>query len=133
MVFSPMPHIIIEHSANVIAITDVQALVDAVHERALATGIAQLPALRTRATSVEHYAIADRRPENMFLAVTARLGPGRSAADKHRLIEAILDAIDAHLGAAQQTMAISVEYQEIDAEFRINKNNLRTAKDGTNP
>lgn len=124
-----MPHIIIEYSANVAGVTDVQALVDAVHERALATGIAPLLGLRTRATCVEHYAIADGRAENMFLAVTARLGAGRSAADKHRFIAALLDAADTHLGAAQQTMAISVEYQEIDPEFRLNKNNLRSAVD----
>ena len=125
-----MPHIIIEHSANVSAVTDVQALVEAVHERALATGVAPLLGLRTRATSVQHYAVADRRPENMFLAVTARLGPGRSDADKHRFLEAILEAVETHLGDAQRTMSISVELQEIDAEFRINKNNLRAAGDG---
>jgi len=124
-----MPHITIEYSANVADVTDVQALVDVVHERALATGIAPLLGLRTRATRVEHYAIADRRPENMFLAVTARLGAGRSAADKHRFIEALLDAVDTHLGTAQATMAISVEYTEIDREFRLNKNNLRSAAD----
>ena len=75
---------------------------------------------------VHHYAVADRRAENMFLAITTRLGAGRSDAEKHRFIDAVLDAVDQHLGSAQATMSISVEFQEINPEFRINKNNIRS-------
>jgi 5-carboxymethyl-2-hydroxymuconate isomerase len=120
-----MPHLTLEYSANLADVADIDGLVRAVHEAALATGVASLDALRTRAVPREHYAIADLDPDNMFLAVTARLGAGRSDDDKQRLLDGLLAAIDRYLGTAQQTLMISVEYQEIDPTFRINKNNLR--------
>jgi 5-carboxymethyl-2-hydroxymuconate isomerase len=120
-----MPHLIIEYSANVADVTDVPELVGAVHDAALATGIAPLDALRTRAVAREHYAIADRDPSNKFIAVTARLGVGRSDSEKDSLVEALVNVLDEFLGDAQDTIMLSVEYQEIDPARRINKNNLR--------
>ena len=120
-----MPHLIIEHSANVADLTDIAVLVDAVHDAALATGIAPLDALRTRAAGREHYAIADRDPANAFVAVTARLGAGRTDAEKRNLLDALMAALDQTLGDAQRLVMLSVEFQEIDPDLRINKNNLR--------
>jgi 5-carboxymethyl-2-hydroxymuconate isomerase len=120
-----MPHLIIEHSANVADVVNIQGLVDALHDAALETGIAPLDALRTRAVSRDVYAITDRAPDNGFVAVTARLGAGRDDDAKHTLVSALAEALDDFLGAAQATMMLSVEYQEIDPTFRINKNNLR--------
>lgn len=120
-----MPHLIIEHSANVADLIDIDTLVTALHGAALATGIAPLDALRTRATTREHYAIADCDLSNAFIAVTARLGAGRSHDDKRTLVEAVMAALDGTLGEAQRNVMLSVEYQEIDPEYRINKNNLR--------
>jgi 5-carboxymethyl-2-hydroxymuconate isomerase len=120
-----MAHLIIEYSANVADVADVPQLVDAVHDAALATGIASLDALRTRAVAREHYAIADRDPSNKFIAVTARLGAGRSDDEKDFLVVALMDALDAFLGESQNAIMLSVEYQEIDPARRINKNNLR--------
>ncbi len=120
-----MPHLIVEHSANVADVADIRGLVDALHSAALATGIAPLDALRTRAAPREYVAIGDRDPSNKFIAVTARLGAGRSDADKQRFIDALMHALDEYLGAAQETIMLSVEYQEIDPAWRLNKNNLR--------
>ena len=120
-----MPHLIIEYSANVADVVDVPDLVGAVHAAALATGTAPLDALRTRAVARDHYAIADRDPSNKFIAVTARLGAGRSDSEKDSLVEVLMDALDEFLGEAQDTIMLSVEYQEIDPAHRINKNNLR--------
>jgi 5-carboxymethyl-2-hydroxymuconate isomerase len=125
-----MPHVIIEYSGNLDrrhgGSVTIDALVDAVHRAALGTGIAPLDALRTRAAPREHFAIADQHPHNGFIAVMARLGAGRSAADKRALIGALMDALTAHLGDAQQDLMLSVEYQEIDPDFRLNVNHVRT-------
>jgi 5-carboxymethyl-2-hydroxymuconate isomerase len=120
-----MPHLIIEYSGNVAGVADIDGLVDAVHSAALATGIAPLDALRTRAAAREHYAIGDRHPDNMFVALTARLGAGRSDDDKAAFLRALMDALTDHLGAATANMMLSVEYQEIDPAWRINENHLR--------
>jgi 5-carboxymethyl-2-hydroxymuconate isomerase len=120
-----MPHLIIEHSANVADRVDIDDLVGALHDAALATGVAPLDGLRTRAVGRDHYAVADRHPDNAFVAVTARLGAGRSEDDQLRLIEALMEALDAAVGAAGRAMMLSVEYQEIDPTRRINRNHLR--------
>jgi 5-carboxymethyl-2-hydroxymuconate isomerase len=104
----------------------IEGLVQALHHAALATGIAPLDALRTRAAAREDFAIADEHPANGFIAVTARLGAGRSAADKRALVGALMDALTEHLGQAQHDLMLSVEYQEIDPDFRLNLNHVRT-------
>jgi 5-carboxymethyl-2-hydroxymuconate isomerase len=120
-----MPHLIIEYSANVADHVDIDRLVDALHDAALASGVAALDALRTRAVQHDHYAVADRHPDNAFVAVTARLGGGRSRDDQQRVIDTLIDALDDAVGAAGRTMMLSVEYQEIDPTRRINRNHLR--------
>jgi 5-carboxymethyl-2-hydroxymuconate isomerase len=121
-----MPHLIIEYSANVADVLDESELVVAMHDAALATSIAPLDALRTRAVAREHYAIADCDPSNKFIAVTARLGAGRSDDEKDSLVDALMNALDQLLGDKQSTIMLSVEYQEIDPARRVNKNNLRS-------
>jgi len=120
-----MPHLIIEHSANVTDTTDLANLVDTLHGAALSSGVAPLDALRTRTAERTHYAIADRHPDNAFIAVTIRLGEGRTAEQKRDLVELLMDALGHAVGEAQRNMMLSVECQEIESEFRINKNNLR--------
>lgn len=120
-----MPHLIIEHSANVSDLVDIDTLVGAVHDAALATGLAPLDALRTRAAAREHYAIADRDPSNVFVAVTARFGAGRSVTDRRSLIDALMAAVEDTLGEHRHVAMLSVEFQEIDQELRVNHNHLR--------
>lgn len=126
-----MPHVIIEFSANVCSTqrgpVDIDGLVDAVHDAALETGIASAEALRTRAVGRMHVAIGDRHPDNGFIAVTARIGPGRSDEEKTALAAALIDAVEAFVGEDVATMMLSVEVQEIDARFRINRNHARAA------
>ena len=62
----------------------------------------------------------------MFVALTARLGAGRSDDDKAMFVRAMMDALTDYLGEATATMMLSVEYQEIDPRWRINENHLRT-------
>lgn len=128
-----MPHLTIEFSANVCSScggpVDVDALVDRLHDAALATGIAPLDALRTRAVGRTHYAIGDRHPDNMFVAVNVRLGAGRSDDERRRLVDALVDALDDQVGDARRTMMLSVELQEIDPAFRVNRNHLRALID----
>lgn len=120
-----MAHLIIEYSANVADHVDIDRLVGALHGAALASGVADLDALRTRAVPRDFYAVADRHPDNAFVAVTARLAAGRSHDDQQRLLAALIDALDVTVGTAGRTMMLSVEYQEIDPGRRINRNHLR--------
>jgi 5-carboxymethyl-2-hydroxymuconate isomerase len=120
-----MPHVIIEHSANVADHVDIDKLVRSMHERVLATGLAPLAGLRTRALSAQHYVVADGLDTNGYVAVTARLGPGRSDDDKQRLLNEMMAVLDEHLEAIEEHLALSVELQDIDPSSRINQNHLR--------
>lgn len=120
-----MPHVTIEYSANVADVVDIDELVGAVHDAVLATGVAPLDALRTRAVPRNHYAIADRHPDNRFVAVTARFGAGRTTTERSAVLEAVMDEVDLVLGQVKHSTMLSVEYQEIDPATRINRNHLR--------
>lgn len=121
-----MPHIIIEYSANVAETHDIGALVEAVHHAALDHGSAPLAGLRTRAVGRTHYRVADGDPLNAFVAVVARLGPGRSADVKRSLMTTLMDTTESHFETPGTELAIaySVEVQEIDADCRVNRNHI---------
>ena len=124
----PVPHIIIEHSANLTEVHDIQSLVDAVHAAALDDGLAALDALRTRAAERRHYRIADGDQSHVFVAVVARIGPGRSDEKVQRFLTRLIDTVDAELAplAHDHAVALSVEIQFIDPAVRINRNHVRT-------
>ena len=123
-----MPHIIIEHSANLADLTDMDALVAEVHRAALDDGLPALDALRTRATPRDHYRIADGDPAYGFVYVTARIGPGREPEAIQRFLTRIVDTVDEVLAPLQSDhpVAISAEVQLIDPTMRINRNHIRT-------
>ena len=120
-----MAHLTLEYSANLGDQADIPALLGALHDAALATGVVTVDALRTRAVARRHYAIGDREPANVFVAVVVRIGPGRSASEKHSLLDAVLEALERSLGPTAGNAMLSVECQEIDGEFRVNRNHLR--------
>ncbi len=123
-----MPHIIIEYSANVEEHHDIAALVRNVHAAALADGLPPVDGLRTRAVAREHYAIADGHVDNAFVAITARIGPGRDSETKTRFLTVVLNTAESCLNRESSSLAIawSAELQEIDPAFRINRNHVRT-------
>ena len=126
-----MPHITIEHSANVADHPDVDALVGAVHEAALAHGLPPLAGLRTRAAGREHYRVATGDERFAFVAIHCRAAPGRDAATKRSFIERVLEAAESQLEREGGPLAIawSIELTEIDPDLRINRNHVRTALD----
>jgi 5-carboxymethyl-2-hydroxymuconate isomerase len=123
-----MPHIIIEHSANLADWIDIDGLVAAVHAAALDDGLPALPGLRTRAVSRQHYRIADGDPAYGFVCLTARIGPGREPEAIQRFLTRLIDTVDEVLAALQpeHPVAVSAEVQLIDPTMRINRNHVRT-------
>lgn len=123
-----MPHITIEHSANVGVHHDIAALVDAVHAAALEHGLVPSDGLRTRAVGRDHYRVADGHPDHAFIAIAVRIGPGRDATAKSSFLETVLDAAEARIASDGGPLAVawSAELTEIDERFRINRNHVRT-------
>ena len=118
-----MPHITVEYSANVADAVDIDQLLAVVHDAAYATGLAPLAGLRTRGERRDNYVVADGHPDNSFLAIWARLGP-RDPEEKTAFIEGVLGPTMEFLGERAARMAVSIEMHDINAEFRVNVNNL---------
>ena len=122
-----MPHQTIEYSANLEPELDIEALVRVLHETA--AGIEALPigGLRTRAVARQHYRIADGHPDNTFINVFLRIAPGRSFDVRKAAGEKLFQALCEYLEPiySSSPLAISYEIQELDADLRWKKNNLR--------
>ena len=123
-----MPHIIIEYSANLAELTDIDALVATVHAAALDDGLPALDALRTRAVARDHYRIADCDRAYGFVAVVARIGPGRDPQAVERFLTRLIDTVDETLASLllDHPVALSAEVQLIDPALCINRNHIRT-------
>ena len=124
-----MPHIIVECSANVAEVTDLDALARALHQTAINTGVAPMDALRTRVIVPTHVVIADERPENKYIAIVARLAVGRTPEARDTLLDALVGCVIGQLGDGMDDTALSVEYQEIQLDARRNVNQLRARLD----
>ncbi len=130
-----MPHVTIEYSANVEKSVDIFALVRDVHKTVLATGVFELGAVRTRVLRSDLYEIADGDPDNGFIHVMLRIGPGRAAPIRKRVAQAVLDAVAEATKElfARSGLGLSVEVCEIDNSTAVRLNNLhdRIAAKGT--
>lgn len=123
---SPVPHIIVEYSANLESDLDVRRLVDDLHQVVVDSGVADLAAIRTRAERRDVYRVADGDPKNAFVHVTMRLRIGRGEEQRSKLADALLAATDKNLQRAYAThaIAITVEMEEID-NLTARKNTIR--------
>lgn len=119
-----MPHLTVEYSANLDGRADLDALCAALLETLLETGLYEIGAIRVRALRADHYAVADRLPENAFVDLNLRIGRGRDAAEKKRTGEALFATASRLLAPLFETphFALSLEIREIDAELSWKKN-----------
>jgi 5-carboxymethyl-2-hydroxymuconate isomerase len=121
-----MPHQIIEYSANLEADLDINKLVETMHETAVGIDALPIGGIRTRAARRDVYRISDSHPHNTFINITLRVAP-RPAEVKKEAGERLFDALKRFVQPAfdKRPMALSLEIQEIDAEFRWKHSNLR--------
>lgn len=116
----------IEYSANLRQRLDLPAFLATVHEAALATGVFPVGGIRTRAYAAEHYVIADGHPDNTFVHIGLRIGPGRDLKTRQRACEAIFAAVRQYLAPLYEALplGISLDMQELDPLLRCRQNNL---------
>ncbi len=121
-----MPHIVVEYSANLEPAIDVPELLRNVHDAVLDSGVFQIGAVRTRAERRDLWVIADGDPANSFVHVELRMAPGRDAATRKRVADAVLAALAAATRDvfARVGMGLSVEVREIDNTASVRLNNL---------
>jgi len=121
-----MPHMTIEYSANLDARVDVAALCDVVRRAMLSTGMFEIGGVRVRAIRCDAYSVADALPENAFVAMTLRVGQGRTAETRKAAGEAIFAVARDHLGPLFETphFAFSLDMSELQSEFSWKQNSI---------
>ncbi len=121
-----MPHQVIEYSANLEAELDIDGLVQTMHETAVRIDALPIGGIRTRAARRDVYRVADSHPDNTFINVTLRVAP-RPPEIKKEVGERLFDALRQFVQPEfdKRPMALSLEIQEIDAEFRWKHSNIR--------
>ena len=121
-----MPHIFIEHSANLSARIDLGELTRTVHNAALATGVFPKGGIRTRRVPREGYLIADGHRDNAFVHLVLRIGSGRDLDTRKRAANEVFEALCEflELDMASHPLGVSLEIQEIVPETSHKKSNL---------
>ncbi len=121
-----MPHLIVEHSANLSETHDLQRLSDELRTVIDETGIFPLAGVRVRFHPSEVYTIADSHPDNGFLAIIMRVGAGRDVETKQKAGQAVFDHACAFFAGEIQagTMMVSVDIEENNPELTFKKNGV---------
>lgn len=122
-----MPHIHIEYSANLERVIDMAALCEAIRSEASQIDCFPMPGIRVRATSVDHYAIADGNPMHGFIDLSVRLRAGRSDDVKKDAIQRLFAELRkvAEPAMATHSIALSAEMRNIDASLSPKFGNIR--------
>jgi len=122
-----MPHLTIEYSQNIEKNINVSDLVRVMHDTAAGIDALPLGGLRTRAAPRKEFLIADGHKSNTFVNVALRIAPGRSDAVKKDAGELLFTALSKFFEPFWQSdpIALSFEIQELDAELRWKKSNIR--------
>ena len=122
-----MPHVIVEYSANIEAELPPARLVEDIHQAAMASGIAEPVAIRTRLMRREHYRVGDGSPENAFVHIDIRARKGRPLEQKKAAVQAIYDQANKTLEPVfkARPLALTVEIHEIDPDTRLLRNGMR--------
>lgn len=121
-----MPHLLVEYSANVEDLIELDEMLDKLRDAALTSGVFPLGGLRIRAQRMDHYRIADCHPDNGYVHVTATIGHGRPLDVKQQVGEALFAVLTEHLDTAfrESPLAISFNIQEFHPQLSFKKNNL---------
>ncbi len=126
-----MPHLTVEYSANLEARVDIDAFLEAMSETLRASALFSTGGIRVRAHKAAHWTIADGHPQNAFMTLLLRIGPGRSPAEKRATGDALMCAAKTALSdeLAKPFFALSLEVAELDPDFRWNANAIHRRLD----
>ena len=121
-----MPHLIIEHSANLSTSHDMAGLARQLSDVMAATGIFPLAGIRVRMHPVETYAMADGHPDNAFVAAIIRIGAGRDLETRQSGGRAVFECLCQHFAEEidRGFMAISVDMEINDPDMSFKRNGL---------
>ncbi len=121
-----MPHLIVEHSANLSDQHDMAALARRLSNVVVATGIFPLAGVRVRMHPIDTYSVADEHPDNAFIAVIMRIGAGRVLETRQMGGQVVFDLLCNTFADTieQGYMAVSVDIEINDPDMSYKRNGL---------
>ena len=127
-----MPHIAVEHSANMEDRADISALCDVLRRAAIETGLFPVAGVRVRAHRCDHASIADGNPAHGFVDIAVRLRAGRPLEAREAAAAGIFAAAEAFLAPAMEAapVALSLEMRDIDPALSLKTGTIRRHMEG---
>lgn len=122
-----MPNIVVEYTDNLAAEGRIPTLLRTIAGRlADSDGVFPIGGVRVRAHRLTEYVVADGADDYAFVVVTAKIGPGRSAAFKQQFFGALFEAIQAHFNGVfkRRYLSLSLYVEEADEAGAFKLNNI---------
>lgn len=122
-----MPHILIDYSANLDQLVDLNQVCNALLKEATQIDAFPMAGVRVRAVRVDHYAIADGNPDHAYLDMSIRLREGRSSDVKKDALMRLFSVAEKCLADAMthHPIALSAEIREISDAFSAKTGTIR--------
>ena len=121
-----MPHLSIQYSPQLDDSHDMDALCRQLGDAMIETGVFPVAGVRVRAFRADHESVADRHPDNAFVAMQAYIGAGRSLEDKQRAGAHVYAAAEAFFAKrlAGPHFLLSFEIFENNADLSWKRNTV---------
>lgn len=111
-----MPHLILEHSDNLVAPLDHAALFAALHAELERSGLFRPEDIKSRAVAHAHYRVGKGEPSDVFVHLTLSIMEGRPVEVRKALGAALLAVVQRGLGPtwSERRCDVTVEVREMD-------------------
>lgn len=111
-----MPHIILEHSANIVEKPDFTSLFTKLHDTMMTFGVFTLEDLKSRAYASDNYFIADGKAHHAFVHVEVGILSGRSLEMRESISEQLIGILQDFFRDSlhERHCIVSLEVRELD-------------------
>ena len=113
-----MPHIILEYSSDLETKTDIQSLLEGMHDALSNEGVDR-SRIKTRAIAVPHYVVGNDGKEGSMAHITLLLLEGRDDATKKQYSMPIHQLVKDQLTKNIPNAAVTLEVRDMDKENYI--------------
>ncbi len=109
-----MPHLILEHSDNLIKKIHFHTLFRECHEALTRILPTELKSCKSRAIECKEYYLGDGAPDYAFIHLTIRLFAGRSLETMTHAANSVMQLLQNHMSDTNQKIHVSIEMVGID-------------------
>lgn len=128
-----MPHLILEHSPNIVETVDYRHLFSQMTNALMEFGVFNLADIKCRFRPCEHVFVAGGNPQNTFVHLEVRVFSGRSLELRTSLGESLLQLMRKTFADSlnEKICVLTVEIHEMDRQTYLKFRNEQTALSGT--